>query len=272
MHQRLPNDPRFAAPTRPRRRAGVRALGAALGSALRPPLCLPLCLTFCLALPARAEVESKTARPGQRTFLQGFTYYFATQGCRSRAATIELVRPPRGGRIEQRREFRILSGKVDETGAQIRQLDGCEDAKKDAMSLYYTARPDFSGLDTLSIDVTFGDGSTVPYTFRITVPPGEPRRAPAVSQAPVPRAGGAGQGAPAPRASPAPAPREAGTSTGDFLRDTVRGAVAAPRPVPVAEPPTSEAAASGAAPRAEPPAPRAMAPPPRPRPPAAPQL
>ncbi|WCS26679.1 hypothetical protein LOK46_07580 [Methylobacterium sp. NMS14P] len=259
MHQRLPNAPRFAA-TRPRRRAGARALG----SALCLPLCLPLCLSLGLALPARAEVESKTARPGQRIFLQGFTYYFATQGCRSRAATIELVRPPRGGRVEQRREFRILSAKVDETGAQIRQPDGCEDAKKDSMSLYYTARPDFSGLDTLSIDVTFGDGSTVPYTFRITVPPGEPRRAPAVSEVPIPRAGDAGQAAPAARAIPAPASREAGTSTGDFLRDTVRGSVA--------EPPKSEAAASGAAPQTEPAAPRAMAPPPRARPPAAPQL
>ncbi|MFF9552599.1 hypothetical protein [Methylobacterium fujisawaense] len=266
MHQRLPNAPRSAAPTRPRRRTGVGVL--ALGSALGSALCLPL----CLALPARAEVENKTARPGQRIFLQGFTYYFATQGCRSRAATIELVRPPRGGRIEQRREFRILSGKVDETGAQIRQPDGCEDAKKDAMSLYYTARTDFSGLDTLSVAVTFGDGSTVPYTFRITVPPGEPRRAPAVSQVPVPRDGGSGQAAPAARAAPAPASREAGTSTGDFLRDTVRGSVAAPRPAPVAEPPKAEAAASGAPPRTEPPAPREMAPPPRPRPPAAPQL
>ncbi|MDE4913887.1 hypothetical protein PQI07_24765 [Methylobacterium sp. 092160098-2] len=142
------------------------------------------------------------------------------------------------------------------------------------MSLYYTARTDFSGLDTLSVAVTFGDGSTVPYTFRITVPPGEPRRAPAVSQVPVPRDGGSGQAAPAARAAPAPAPasREAGTSTGDFLRDTVRGSVAAPRPAPVAEPPKAEAAASGAVPRTEPPAPREMAPPPRPRPPAAPQL
>lgn len=266
MHQRLPNAPRSAATARPRRRAGAGVL--APGSAL----CLPLCISLCLALPARAEVENKTARAGQRIFLQGFTYYFATQGCRSRAATIELVRPPRGGRIEQRREFRILSGKVDETGAQIRQPDGCEDAKKDSMSLYYTARPDFSGLDTLSIDVTFGDGSTVPYTFRITVPPGEPRRAPAVSQAPVPRAGGAGQAAPAARATPAPAPREAGTSTGDFLRDTVRGSVAAPRPAPVAEPPKSEAVAADAPPRTEPPPPRAMAPAPRPRPAATPQL
>ncbi|CAA2138808.1 hypothetical protein [Methylobacterium bullatum] len=140
-----------------------------------------------LVLPAQAETENKTARPGQRIFLQGFTHYFPTQGCRSKAALVDMVSPPRGGRVEIRREFRILSNKIDERGATIRQVDGCEDVKKDSMSIFYTARPDFSGLDTLSVAVTFPDGTTVPYTFRITVPEGERRQAPAVSQAPAPR-------------------------------------------------------------------------------------
>ncbi|WP_081612601.1 hypothetical protein [Methylobacterium sp. 88A] len=215
-------------------------------------------------LPAQAETENKTARPGQRIFLQGFTYYFPQQGYRSKAASVSLVSPPRGGRAETRRELRVLGNNIDERGATIRKVDGCEDVKKDSMSIFYTARPDFSGLDTLSVDVTFSNGTTLPYTFRITVPEGERRQAPAVSQAPAPRGDGAGQAA----------------STGDFLRDTVRGATPAPRQAP--ESPPAKAAnvpgATAAAPPARieaptsPPAPREMAPAPRPRPQAMPQL
>ncbi|KQP51587.1 hypothetical protein [Methylobacterium sp. Leaf106] len=245
-----------------------------------------------LVLPAQAETENKTARPGQRIFLQGFTHYFPTQGCRSKAALVDMVSPPRGGRVEIRREFRILSNKIDERGATIRQVDGCEDVKKDSMSIFYTARSDFSGLDTLSVAVTFPDGTTVPYTFRITVPEGERRQAPAVSQAPAPRGNGAGQAA----GTTATAPAARAASTGDFLRDTVRGATPAPRQVPASPPPpaanapaataAAAAAAGVAAPPARveappparieapasPPAPREMAPAPRPRPAPMPQL
>ncbi|GJD37762.1 hypothetical protein [Methylobacterium bullatum] len=227
-------------------------------------------------LPAQAETENKTARPGQRIFLQGFTYYFPQQGCRSKAASVSLVSPPRGGRAETRRELRVLGNNIDERGATIRKVDGCEDVKKDSMSIFYTARPDFSGLDTLSVDVTFSNGTTLPYTFRITVPEGERRQAPAVSQAPAQRGDGAGQ----PAGTTATAPAAKAASTGDFLRDTVRGATPAPRQAP--ESPPAKAAnvpgATAAAPPARieaptsPPAPREMAPAPRPRPQATPQL
>ncbi|KQO43636.1 hypothetical protein [Methylobacterium sp. Leaf85] len=100
---------------------------------------------------------------------------------------------------------------------------------------FYTARPDFSGLDTLSVDVTFSNGRTLPYTFRITVPEGERRQAPAVSQAPAPRDGGRGSGRPAETARLAPTGRAA--TTEDFLRDTVREAAPANRRAPAAEPP-----------------------------------
>ncbi|KQP47158.1 hypothetical protein [Methylobacterium sp. Leaf106] len=231
-------------------------------------------------LPAQAETENKTARPGQRIFLQGFTYYFPQQGCRSKAASVSLVSPPRGGRTETRRELRVLGNNIDERGATIRKVDGCEDVKMDTMSLYYTARPDFSGLDTLSVDVTFSDSTTVPYTFRITVPEGRRREAPAVSQAPAPRDGGSGR--PAETAGVAPTGRAA--TTEDFLRDTVREAAPANRRAPAAEPPKAMVRTEQPAsapndvppPRVDtPPAPREMAParPPRPpRPPAMPQL
>ncbi len=241
-------------------------------------------LGHCLVLSAQAETENKTARPGQRIFLQGFTHYFPQQGCRSKAALISLVSPPRGGRVETRRELRVLGSKIDERGATIPQVDGCEDVKKDSMSIFYTARPDFSGLDTLSVAVTFGDGTTVPYTFRITVPEGERRQAPAVSQAPAPRGSGAGQAA----GTTATAPAARAASTGDFLRDTVREATPATRQAPES-PPAKAANAPGAtasAPPARveappparieapasPPAPREMAPAPRPRPAPMPQL
>lgn len=235
---------------------------ARTAASARLPACLGVVgvIALCLVPAAQAEVVNKTARPGQRIFLNGFTYYFSTQGCRSQAASIELVQTPRGGRVEQRREFRILSGKTDETGAPITALDGCEGAKKDSMSLYYTARPDFSGLDTLSVTVTYGDGSTLPYTFRIRVPEGERRQAPVATRAPVRRDGPAA--GPRDEARIAPAAREA--STVDFLRDTVRQAA---RP-----PATADAAASaGGAESTAQPVPRAVAPP-QPRPSAQPQL
>ncbi|CAA2105347.1 hypothetical protein MBUL_03147 [Methylobacterium bullatum] len=240
-----------------------------------------------LMLPAQAETENKTARPGQRIFLQGFTHYFPTQGCRSKAALVDMVSPPRGGRVEIRREFRILSNKIDERGATIRQVDGCEDVKKDSMSIFYTARSDFSGLDTLSVAVTFPDGTTVPYTFRITVPEGERRQAPAVSQAPAPRGNGAGQAA----GTTATAPAARAATTGDFLRDTVREATPAPRQAPesplrrrrMRRAPPPPAARRPSRPRRSPAArpdrspdlsarPARMAPAPRPRPAPMPQL
>ena len=47
-----------------------------------------------------------TARPGQRVRLDGYATHETRPGCPSvPAAAIELVTPPRGGRIEQRREF-----------------------------------------------------------------------------------------------------------------------------------------------------------------------
>jgi hypothetical protein len=265
MSHRLPN-------------AALRSTARLRCSALRS-LALAGLLGHGLVLPAQAETENKTARAGQRIFLQGFTHYFPTQGCRSKAALVDLVSPPRGGRVELRREFRILGSKIDERGATIRQVDGCEDVKKDSMSIFYTARPDFSGLDILSVAVTFGDGTTVPYTFRITVPEGERRQAPAVSQAPAPRGNGAGQAA----GTTATAPAARAASTGDFLRDTVRDATPAPRQAPDSPPPKAAnapgatAAAGEAAPpvRVEappPPAPREMAPAPRSRPASMPQL
>ncbi|MCJ2064925.1 hypothetical protein MKK63_19750 [Methylobacterium sp. J-088] len=71
MDHRMPNAARSLAPA-------------------RLPACIGL-IALCFALPAQAEVVNKTARPGQRIFLNGFTYYFATEGCRSQAASIELV-------------------------------------------------------------------------------------------------------------------------------------------------------------------------------------
>lgn len=225
-------------------------------------------LALSLTLPAQAETVRMNARPGQRTFLQGFTHYFPDQGCRSQAASIELVAPPRGGRIEQRREFKVLSGKLDQTGGSIDVVDGCEAVKKDSMSIYYTARPDFSGLDTLSVAVTFGDGSTVPYTFRIKVADVERRQAPAVTRAPAPRDGDPGRAAQTAREAPA----ERAASTGDFLRDTVRHATPTSRPAAAIAPPKAAGTTETDAPIPQPPAPRAMMPPPSPRPPAMPQL
>ncbi|GJD37761.1 cadherin-like domain-containing protein [Methylobacterium bullatum] len=231
-------------------------------------------LGLCLAGAARAETVNKTAQPGQKRLLQGFSYSSPPPSCRSQAALIELVRPPRGGRIEQRREFAILNATVEDDGSARSKPDGCESVKMDTMSLYYTARPDFSGLDTLSVDVTFSDGTTVPYTFRITVPEGRRREAPAVSQAPAPRDGGSGR--PAETAGVAPTGRAA--TTEDFLRDTVREAAPANRRAPAAEPPKAMVRTEQPAsapndvppPRVDaPPAPREMAPA---RPPAMPQL
>ncbi|CAA2138806.1 hypothetical protein [Methylobacterium bullatum] len=225
-------------------------------------------LGLCLAGAARAETVNKTAQPGQKRLLQGFSYSSPPPSCRSQAALIELVRPPRGGRIEQRREFAILNATVEDDGSARSKADGCESVKMDTMSLYYTARPDFSGLDTLSVDVTFSDGTTVPYTFRITVPEGRRREAPAVSQAPAPRDGGSGR--PAETAGVAPTGRAA--TTEDFLRDTVREAAPANRRAPAASPrrpwfgryPAS-APNDVPPPRVDaPPAPREMAPPARP--------
>lgn len=233
-------------------------------------------LGLCLAGPALAGSTSVTARPGERVRLDGYATHETRPGCPSvPAAAIELVTPPRGGRIEQRREFLVLGQNIDGTPSR----DGCQDVERDARTLYYTARPDFAGHDTVSVIVTFVTGEEATYTYRITVPEGEGRRAPAVSPAPAPRDAGLARPAPAaraapaeratPAATPAPAPREA--STGDFLRDAVRGAVPATRPAPAAPPPK---AAEAAAPVPGTPAP--PAPPPQqlapPRPPAAPQL
>lgn len=227
-------------------------------------------LGLCLAGPALAGSTSVTARPGQRVRLDGYATHETRPGCPSvPAAAIELVTPPRGGRIEQRREFLVLGQNIDGTPSR----DGCQDVERDARTLYYTARPDFSGQDTVSVIVTFVTGEEATYTYRITVPAGEGRRAPAVSQAPAPRDAGlarpapTARAAPAERAAPAPAPTPREASTGDFLRDAVRGAVPATRPAPAAPPPK---AAEAAAPVSGTPAPpQQLAPP---RPPAAPQL
>jgi hypothetical protein len=232
-------------------------------------------LGLCLAGPALAGSTSVTARPGERVRLDGYATHETRPGCPSvPAAAIELVTPPRGGRIEQRREFLVLGQNIDGTPSR----DGCQDVERDARTLYYTARPDFAGHDTVSVIVTFVTGEEATYTYRITVPEGEGRRAPAVSQAPAPRDAGLARPAPAaraapaeratPAATPAPAPREA--STGDFLRDAVRGAVPATRPAPAAPPPkAAEAAAPVPGTPAPPAPPQQLAPP---RPPAAPQL
>ncbi|MGU3385682.1 hypothetical protein ACLBYG_14335 [Methylobacterium sp. D53M] len=232
-------------------------------------------LGLCLAGPALAGSTSVTARPGERVRLDGYATHETRPGCPSvPAAAIELVTPPRGGRIEQRREFLVLGQNIDGTPSR----DGCQDVERDARTLYYTARPDFAGHDTVSVIVTFVTGEEATYTYRITVPEGEGRRAPAVSQAPAPRDAGLARPAPAaraapaeratPAATPAPAPREA--STGDFLRDAVRGAVPATRPAPAAPPPkAAEAAAPVPGTPASPAPPQQLAPP---RPPAAPQL
>ncbi|KTS37572.1 hypothetical protein NS230_01370 [Methylobacterium indicum] len=223
-------------------------------------------------LPALAETQNKTARPGERTFLDAFSHYFATQGCRSQAALVELVTPPRGGRLEQRRENRILGSIVGDDGRSARSADGCEAVRKDAMSLYYTPRPDFSGLDTLSVDVTFGDGTTVPYLFRITVPaPARrevPREVPAVSQAPARRE--AGQDAATTRAAPIPQGRAA--TAEDFLREAARTAAPASRPVPAAPLPKAASSTPEPAPAARPEVPQEVAPARPPRPPAQRQL
>lgn len=227
-------------------------------------------LGLCLAGPALAGSTSVTARPGQRVRLDGYATHETRPGCPSvPAAAIELVTPPRGGRIEQRREFLVLGQNIDGTPSR----DGCQDVERDARTLYYTARPDFSGQDTVSVIVTFVTGEEATYTYRITVPAGEGRRAPAVSQAPAPRDAGlarpapTARAAPAERAAPAPSPTPREASTGDFLRDAVRGAVPATRPAPAAPPPK---AAEAAAPVSGTPAPpQQLAPP---RPPAAPQL
>ncbi|MGU3422624.1 hypothetical protein, partial [Methylobacterium sp. D54C] len=206
-------------------------------------------LGLCLAGPALAGSTSVTARPGERVRLDGYATHEIRPGCPSvPAAAIELVTPPRGGRIEQRREFLVLGQNIDGTPSR----DGCQDVERDARTLYYTARPDFAGHDTVSVIVTFVTGEEATYTYRITVPEGEGRRAPAVSQAPAPRDAGLARPAPAaraapaeratPAATPAPAPREA--STGDFLRDAVRGAVPATRPAPAAPPPKAAEAAA----------------------------
>ncbi|MET3412810.1 hypothetical protein [Methylobacterium sp. 1030] len=231
-------------------------------------------LGLCLAGPALAGSTSVTARPGERVRLDGYATHETRPGCPSvPAAAIELVTPPRGGRIEQRREFLVLGQNIDGTPSR----DGCQDVERDARTLYYTARPDFAGHDTVSVIVTFVTGEEATYTYRITVPEGEGRRAPAVSQAPAPRDAGLARPAPAaraapaeratPAATPAPAPREA--STGDFLRDAVRGAVPATRPAPAAPPPKAAEAAAPVSGTPAPPPPQQLAPP---RPPAAPQL
>lgn len=225
-------------------------------------------------LPALAETQNKTARPGERTFLDAFSHYFATQGCRSQAALVELVTPPRGGRLEQRRENRILGSIVGDDGRSARSADGCEAVRKDAMSLYYTPRPDFSGLDTLSVDVTFGDGTTVPYLFRITVPAPVRREAPAVSQVPSRRDGGqdaaTARTAPAPSAARAPEGRAA--TAEDFLREAARNATPASRPAPAAPLPKTASSTPDTAPPARPEVPQEVAPPRPPRPPAQRQL
>ncbi|WP_288584635.1 hypothetical protein [uncultured Methylobacterium sp.] len=236
-------------------------------------------------LPALAETQNKTARPGERTFLDAFSHYFATQGCRSQAALVELVAPPRGGRLEQRRENRILGSIVGDDGRSARSADGCEAVRKDAMSLYYTPRPDFSGLDTLSVDVTFGDGTTVSYLFRITVPaPARreaPREAPAMSQAPARR--DTGRDAATARAAPAPgvaptqgtarAPEGRAATAEDFLREAARDATPGSRPAPAAPLPKASASSTpDSAPPARPEAPQEVAPARPPRPPAQRQL
>ncbi|MCJ2064926.1 hypothetical protein MKK63_19755 [Methylobacterium sp. J-088] len=135
------------------------------------------------------------------------------------------------------------------------------------MSLYYTARPDFSGLDTLSVTVTYGDGSTLPFTFRIRVPEGERPQAPVATRAPVRRDGPAA--GPRDEARSAPAAREA--STGDFLRDTVRQAVPAAPPPRATGTPDAAASAGGTESTAQP-IPRTVTPAPQPRPSAQPLL
>ncbi|MGU3467884.1 hypothetical protein ACLBXO_23840 [Methylobacterium sp. C33D] len=241
----------------------ARAVGAGILAGL---------LGLCLAGPALAGSTSVTARPGQRVRLDGYATHETRPGCPSvPAAAIELITPPRGGRIEQRREFLVLGQNIDGTPSR----DGCQDVERDARTLYYTARPDFAGQDTVSVIVTFVTGEEATYTYRITVPEGEGRRAPAVSQAPAPRDAGLARPAPtarvapAERATPAPAPAPREASTGDFLRDAVRGAVPATRPAPTPKAAEAAAPASGTpAPSAPSPA-QQLAPP---RPPAAPQL
>lgn len=97
------------------------------------------------------------------------------------------------------------------------------------------------------------------------VPGTRPRDAGLSRPAPTARA------APAERAAPAPAPAPQEASTGDFLRDAVRGAVPAGRPAPASPPPKAAEAAAPVSGTPAPPAlpPQQLAPP---RPPAAPQL
>lgn len=243
----------------------VRLSPAARSAYLARAVLLGL-LGLCLAGPALAKTIDRTARPGQRIQLDGFSTQHDRAGCPSEAPNaVELVTPPRGGRVDQRRELMMLSYNTDGT----RATGPCSDVEQDATALYYTARPDFSGRDTVSVAVTFSTGEEVTYTYRITVPAAERRQAPAVSQRPAPRE----DAAPAVRA--APASREA--STVDFLRDTVRGAAPASPARPAATPPKAEADASASASDAPAPpvpakssAPRTLTP--ISRPPAAPQL
>ncbi|MCJ2064924.1 hypothetical protein MKK63_19745 [Methylobacterium sp. J-088] len=225
-------------------------------------------LVLCLAGPALAKTIDRTARPGQRIQLDGYSMQHDRAGCPSEPPNaVELVTPPRGGRVDQRQELMVLNFNTDGT----RVTGPCSAVEQDATALYYTARADFSGRDTVSVAVTFSNGEEVTYTYRITVPAAERRQAPAVSQRPSPRE----DAAPAVRV--APASREA--STVDFLRDTVRGAAPASPARPAAAPPKAEADASASAsdapaPRvpAESSAPRNVSPAPRPHSPATPQL
>ncbi len=198
-------------PCRAARRVAPRC-GARFGAPPRSAAALPaVCLTF--ARLARAEVESKTARPGQRTPSSRFT---TTSHARCVAGRqIELSAAPAAASSSGASPNLSGQGRRDRGQKRLRALTAASPRRMRCRILHGAARA--LRIDTRrSRHLRTSDGAV---HVRITDAPGSPAGPCGLSQ-PRPRAA-AGR-APAPRASP-PRPRpEAGTSTGDFLRDTSR--------------------------------------------------
>lgn len=171
---------------------------------------------------ASADPLPRQAKAGVQIQLDAYASDDGPQyNCASRPGTIELVVPPRGGRVSQGFERTVLGNKLDPNGG-----DGCLQAPKNAAALYYTARPDFSGTDKVVTSVRFDNGSEHEFTYIVTVDPGVERPAQALAPAPAPVARPRETYRPAPTERPAERPAEAAdagpTSASDFLSRAAR--------------------------------------------------
>jgi hypothetical protein len=121
-----------------------------------------VCLLLCYGQSvAHADTFYRSVAPGESARMRDYKSW--DSNCVSRSGMVKVNSKPQNGKLTTRIVNSVMGR------SRISGLATCQGVPAKALQVNYTAARGFRGTDTFTLDVTYGDGSSLVDTFIVTV-------------------------------------------------------------------------------------------------------